>query len=390
MPDVDVPDVQVPDARCPTSRCRRSRCRTSQAPEVQVRDLPAVDEPEVTLPDVQTPDVAPAAGADAEAPAAAARDGRRPAPRRRDRTARGIARSARRRRVRPVAAAAASASAPASTAARHDGGRAPAAPASAAATPSAAAGDARAAPAAGWSRDRTARACRRCPPGQRRVLVLRAGVGARDPRTRGGDAPPGSISPSTWSAAASVPGSGSCAGSAADAARRGAGGTLTVAESRRAAIGLHSPDGSAVRSATVAGEPARRRAGRGIAVARGAWTALMDAGRAPSASTPADAVPRRRRCPPGDGELFAYVLAGARARLLALLGNRRSRDWILRPRSVELRASRKAGAAGMGGKRRPLGRSRRAERGNADGRNCSTSLSSWNSVIRPKTTEGAP
>ena len=303
MPDVQVPAIEVPDV---------------QAPEVQVPDLPSVDEPEVTLPDVRTPDVGTT---DAPAPSGGAGGGttgdgrrRRHGGHRRRRRRCGLADRVgtwRRRRIRERARVHRCTSRPARRGSRGPRG-------------GGAAARRRASAASGGWYATGARAWRPFPLASAGSSSC-APASARGTRGRGRRRPPGSISPSTWSAAASVPGSASSASSAPACGAAGAGGILTAAGEHAAASG--SPPGASAERATVAGEPADDGAQGRIAVL-GEREALMEADGAPS--TPAVLFPDGV-VPPGDGELFAYVLAGLALTLLVLLGNSRSRDWILRP-----------------------------------------------------------
>jgi hypothetical protein len=317
LPDADVPDVHVP--------------------EVQVPDVPGVGLPEVQVPSVQVPSVeaapgietpavevggvqagggsAPAAPAPSEPTATTRTTGSGGGPGGGDSGTGGGS-----------ATGGESAADGGSTASGSASGRVAAAGRSTAVAARSA--GARDTPRRARSRERRLRrlvaASRGClaalPAAERRVLVLRAGLGPRDPRSRrataarldvplaavrrreragvrqlralGGDCGGAAVSPSAASAAGAMLASTTTAGTAAGGqARPGGDG---------------EPDAGGVLGAS---ESSPRTGG------------------APEA--PATVIPGV--VPPGGGDASVYVLAGLAAMLIALLATRRSRAWILHP-----------------------------------------------------------
>jgi hypothetical protein len=325
LPGVDVPEVDVPDV---------------QVPEVTVPDVPGVDVPEVRVPPVQVPSVQVAP--EVETPAVEAggvqAGGSAPAPATDGdgssgggSTAGGGGGSA-----GGGSGSAASGTAVTRTRSTASGGSAGAAPARAAAAGASRSSTSSArddAPGSRRARDRRLRrlvtASRSClgmlPAAQRRVLVLRAGLGPRDPRSRRAtaarlDLPLDTVRRRERAGLRELRAlDGSCGGATGAT-------TMTVAPTTAAASPAAAATGPAAATATTAADDA---AGRGEPEAGGVLGESESAGRTGGTDTPATVIPSS--LPSDGGDASVFVLGALAAALLALLANPRSREWILHP-----------------------------------------------------------
>ena len=341
VPDVQVPEVQIPDVQVPGVDLPDVEAPDVQVPEVQVPDLPAVDEPAVTVPDLRTPDVG------GEAPAPSSGDGTTTRSSGGGGGGAGATSGSGRTGGATTASTTGTASGPRDGDAPRSGSRDRS--------------SARREGSAGRDRTRerrlrrVVRAADAClavlTTDQRRVLVLRAGLGSRDPHTRRATAERLDLSlrrvrrseraglarlrALDGPCGTTTAGGGTTVGGDARGEAT-ASGTVALVAAHASPISASSrdDDGQSARS-SVLGE--------------------RDTQAGPEAVTPATLFPGGPA--PTDGDLSVYFLgllaltvivllhAPALARLGPAAGLSGIRDT----------GRRKAGAAGMGGKRRPLG-----------------------------------
>jgi hypothetical protein len=298
VPDVQVPDVQVPDVQVPDVQVPDVQVPDADVPDADVPDAGDVQVPEASVPDPEAPEVTTSGGG-------VRVDGASAPSRSQTGATAGAGASG-----GPTAGARSATSAPGRRAARRRAAREPTGP-----------------PARERRLRRLVRALGDClgalPAAQRRVLVLRAGVGPRPPRSRRAAA-----------AVLDLPVSAVRHRERAGLARlRALGGTCGGAGPSG-----HAPPGSVFASLLPLGGPLAGGtlttatdgdAGPNPAIAvLGVDEALPAADRpttAPAALLPEDVRSADR------GDAAAYVLALLAAAFAALLLNPRSRDWILRP-----------------------------------------------------------
>jgi len=310
LPDVELPEVEVPEVQVPGVEVPEVDVPDIPATEVPVPDLPVIDEPSVTTPEVKTPDV----GTGVAPPAPHATPADRAAEKGDDTgaaagpTGTSPARSVRLAadEVRDTARPRAEDDAGGDARLRDDGRR----------------GDS---PSERRVR-RLVRAAGAClgglPVAQRRVLALRAGIGARDPHSRRATAAALDLTvPEVrrreraglrqLRALAGDCGSTASNGGSADGSPLGQARTVGLAASRNAAGDDTSADGD---------RNQRERVG---------VLGQSDSTAAPDPVTPATLF--TGGMPGEDAGPWVYILASLAVVLTALLANRRSRHWILHP-----------------------------------------------------------
>jgi hypothetical protein len=316
LPELGLPEADVPDAH---------------VPEVQVPDVPGVELPGVQVPSLQVPSVEAGPGVETpavevggvqaggeSAPAA-------PAPSEPTGTTRTTG-SGGGPGGGDSGTGGGSAAGGGSTASGSASGRVAAAGRSTAVAARSA--GARDTPRRARSRERRLRrlvaASRGClaalPAAERRVLVLRAGLGPRDPRSRRAtaarlDVPLAAVRRRERAGVRQLRAlGGDCGGAAVSPSAASAAGAMLASTptAATAAGGQARPGGD--------GEP---DAGGVL----GASESSPRTGGAPEA--PATVIPGVVQ--PGGGDASVYVLAGLAATLIALLATRRPRAWILHP-----------------------------------------------------------